>query len=78
MVLTFRESVAIINNVAGRHGRQNKTLDLARGYSAGQLAQMAQACLDAEYQVKSGQLMDAGALEQVMLRILALREEKHG
>ena len=49
-----------------------KTLDLARGYSAGQLAQMAQACLDAEYQVKSGQLMDAGALEQVMLKILAI------
>jgi len=51
-----------------------KTLDLARGYTLGQLNRMARLCLDTEYQVKSGQLMDAGALEHVMLSILALKE----
>ena len=50
-----------------------KTLDLARHYSMEQLAAMAKMCLETEYQVKSGQLMDAGSLEQVMLKILALR-----
>ena len=51
-----------------------KTLQTARAYSLGQLGQMAAWCLDGEYQVKSGQLMDAGTLESVMLRILSLWE----
>ncbi len=51
-----------------------KTLQTARAYSLGQLGQMAAWCLDCEYQVKSGQMMDAGALESVMLRILSLWE----
>lgn len=55
-----------------------RTLDIARAYTASQLSRMAELCLDTEYQVKSGQLMDAGALEQVMLQILSLREENHG
>ena len=55
-----------------------RTLDIARAYTAPQLSQMAELCLDTEYQVKSGQLMDAGALEQAMLQILSLREGKHG
>lgn len=50
-----------------------RTLDMARAYTEGQLKRMTALCLDTEYQVKSGQLMDAGALERVMLQILALR-----
>ncbi|MBE5782064.1 MAG: DNA polymerase III subunit delta [Clostridiales bacterium] len=55
-----------------------KTLELARAYSMEQLDQMTKMCLETEYLVKSGQLMDAGALEQVMLKILALRGKKNG
>ena len=56
-----------------------KTLNTARGYSQKQLADMARLCLESEYQVKSGQRMDAGALEGVMLRVLSMREGKiHG
>ena len=47
--------------------------ELSRQYSAEQLERMAQQCLDTEYQVKSGQMPDAGALENVMLHILAIR-----
>ena len=50
------------------------TLDAARDYSLGQLGQMAKWCLETEYLVKSGQLMETGALESVMLRILSLWE----
>ena len=53
-----------------------KTLDTARPYSQDELSEMARLCLDCEYQVKSGQMMDAGSLESVMLRILAIREGK--
>ena len=55
-----------------------KTLDLARHYTMVQLGTMAKLCLETEYQVKSGQLMDVGALERVMLEILSMREGKHG
>lgn len=55
-----------------------RTLETARKYSPAQLAEMASLCLETEYQVKSGQLMDAGALERVMLQILSLREGYHG
>lgn len=51
-----------------------KTLAMARGFSAAQLSEICRLCLDTEYQVKSGQLMDAGSLEKVMLTILAMRE----
>ena len=51
-----------------------KTLNMARGFSAAQLSEICRLCLDTEYQVKSGQLMDAGSLEKVMLTILAMRE----
>ena len=43
-----------------------------------QLADMARLCLETEYQVKSGQLMDVGSLERVMLEILSMREGHHG
>lgn len=55
-----------------------KTLDLARNYTLVQLGNMAKLCLETEYQVKSGQLMDVGALERVMLEILSMREGYHG
>lgn len=55
-----------------------KTLDLARQYTMKQLADMARLCLETEYQVKSGQLMDVGSLERVMLEILSMREGHHG
>ena len=51
-----------------------KLLDTARAYTQNQLSDMARLCLDTEYQVKSGQLMDAGSLEKVMLQILSMRE----
>lgn len=51
-----------------------KTLEAGRNYTLAQLGEMAKLCLDTEYQVKSGQLMEAGSLEKVMLTILALRE----
>ena len=51
-----------------------KTLQTGRAYSLGQLGDMAKWCLESEYQVKCGQLMEAGALESVMLRILSLWE----
>lgn len=53
-----------------------KTMSMSGQYTAAQLAEMAKMCLDTEYQVKSGRLMDAGALERVMLTILSLREGK--
>lgn len=53
-----------------------KTVDMARAYTLEQLNRMSRLCLDTEYQVKSGQLMDAGALEHVMLRMMAIREGK--
>ena len=51
-----------------------KVLQTAKAYSLAQLGDMTKWCLEGEYQVKSGQLMDAGALESVMLRILSLWE----
>ena len=52
-----------------------KNLALARNYSLQQLSQMARWCLDTEYQVKSGRMMDVGSLEYVMLRILDIQKE---
>ena len=64
--------------IAGKMGLPGfvvrKLLDTARAYTQAQLADMARLCLDTEYLVKSGQLMDAGALEKVMLQILSMRE----
>ncbi len=53
-----------------------RNLDTARAYSLSQLGEMAYLCLDTEYQVKSGQLMENGALEKAMLEILAIRGGK--
>ena len=52
-----------------------KTLSLAKRYATGQLKKMAQLCTDTEYQVKSGQLMENGALEMVMLQIMGIGKE---
>ena len=49
-----------------------KILSLAQRYSLPQLSRMAQLCLDAEYETKSGLMLEQGALEQVMLKILAM------
>ena len=69
--------------IAGKLGMPpfavRKALDTARAYTLGQLGEMARLCLETEYQVKSGEMMDAGSLEWVMLRILSMREEnRHG
>jgi DNA polymerase-3 subunit delta len=53
-----------------------RTLAQARLYSMEQLKEMTSACLETEYRVKSGQLMDEGALEKLMLTILSYREGK--
>lgn len=55
-----------------------KTLDLARLYTADQLNRMARLCLDTEYQVKSGQVMENGSLEKVMLEIAAMKGGERG
>ena len=52
-----------------------KNMQTARNYSLEQLNAMGMWCLETEYEVKSGRMMDAGSLETVMLRILALRKE---
>lgn len=49
--------------------------ETARAYTPEQLSQMAEMCLDTEYMVKSGQMTENGSLENVMLRILAMREK---
>lgn len=65
-------------DIAGKIGvppfAVRKTLDTARAYTMQQLADMAGMCLDTEYQVKSGQIMENGSLEKSMLEILAIRE----
>ncbi|MBR5111138.1 MAG: DNA polymerase III subunit delta [Clostridia bacterium] len=64
--------------IAGKMGLPGfvvrKLLDAARAYTQAQLNEMARLCLDTEYQVKSGRLMEAGSLEKVMLQILSMRE----
>ena len=51
-----------------------KLLETARAFTQQQLNEMAKLCLETEYLVKSGQMMDAGSLEKVMLQILSMRE----
>lgn len=53
----------------------SKTLNLSKRYSPAQLKKMARLCTETEYQVKSGQLMEQGALEMVMLHIMGLGKE---
>ena len=50
-----------------------KNAETARRYSAAQLNAMCRLCLDTEYQVKSGQIMEYGSLEKVMLEMLTIR-----
>ncbi len=45
----------------------------AAGYTGGQVRRGVAICLETEYQVKSGQINQEGALEAAMLRLLALR-----
>ena len=52
-----------------------RSADMARAYTLEQLGSMASWCLDTEYQVKSGQMAEAGSLEAVMLKILAIGKE---
>ena len=77
-----QEAGALQGEIAGKIGvppfAVKKTLDLARQYTMKQLADMARLSLETEYQVKSGQLMDVGSLERVMLEILSMREGHHG
>ncbi|MBQ9264622.1 MAG: DNA polymerase III subunit delta [Clostridia bacterium] len=53
-----------------------KTMNMARNFTMEQLNGMCKLCLDTEYQVKSGQMMDVGSLEKVMLQILSMRKEQ--
>ena len=48
----------------------------ATAYSGGEVRQAVDICLDTEYQVKSGQMNQEGALEAAMLRIFALRRAR--
>lgn len=52
-----------------------KTMTLAKRYTLSQLKKMAALCTDTEYQVKSGQLIESGSLEMVMLQIMGLGKE---
>ena len=44
-------------------------------YTERQLRDMAQCCMDTEYQVKSGRMALEGALEKTMLQLLRIRLE---
>ena len=50
-----------------------RCLRQASGYTGGQVKRAVQICLDAEYNVKSGQWNQEGALEKAMLEIFALK-----
>lgn len=52
-----------------------KLLPLARRYTTAQLKKAAKLCTETEYLVKSGQMMEAGSLEKVMLEIMSLGKE---
>ena len=52
-----------------------KLIPLAKRYTAAQLKKAARLCTETEYLVKSGQMMDAGSLEKVMLEIMSLGKE---
>lgn len=52
-----------------------KTMPLARRYTPAQLKKAARLCTETEYLVKSGQMMEAGSLEKVMLEIMSLGKE---
>jgi DNA polymerase III delta subunit len=52
-----------------------KLIPLARRYTSAQLKKAARLCTETEYLVKSGQMMDAGSLEKVMLEIMSLGKE---
>ena len=54
-----------------------KTLTQARQYTTQQLENMTHACLEMEYQVKTGTVMDEGSLEKLMLVILSYRKGRN-
>ena len=55
-----------------------KVLETAGAYTLPNLNQMARLCVETEYKVKSGQMMEIGSLENVMLQILSMRGRAHG
>lgn len=67
-----------LGEIAGKMGLPGfvarKLLDTSKAYTQRQLNEMAKLCLETEYLVKSGQMMDVGSLEKVMLQILSMRE----
>ena len=48
----------------------------ASGYTGGQVKSAVRICFDTEYAVKSGRIAQEGAVESVVIRLLALREMK--
>ena len=66
------------NEIAQRLGipffAAKKTIASAQRYSIHQLNEMIQLCLDGEYKVKSGQWMEDGLAEKVLLQILSIRK----
>lgn len=54
-----------------------QTLALARRFTLAEIARMPELCVQAEYEMKSGQIPAEGGLEKVMLQILAMGG-KHG
>ena len=53
----------------------SKNINMAKRYSTAQLKKIAQLCTETEYLVKSGQMMEQGAVEKVMLQIMGLGKE---
>ncbi|MGN0794654.1 MAG: DNA polymerase III subunit delta [Aristaeellaceae bacterium] len=55
-----------------------RMLRQSAGYSGGEIRQAVDICLQTEYNVKSGQLNQEGALEAAMLQLFALRRSRRG
>ena len=53
----------------------SKNMNMAKRYSTAQLRRLTRLCTETEYLVKSGQLMEQGAVEKVMLQIMGLGKE---
>lgn len=51
-------------------------MEQVKMYSGVQMLEMSRLCTDTEYRIKNGTLAENGALENVMLRILAMRAER--
>lgn len=53
-------------------GAASALMRMGKAYSAEQTEQICRLCTETEYRIKSGELNESGALENVMLRILAM------